>query len=92
MFVADSSVWVEMYRARWGREASLLREAARREEQVAICGPILQEVLQGFRDAATFHREWKALMSFRFIDANRWTFLRAASLFRFLRRKGATVN
>jgi predicted nucleic acid-binding protein len=31
-------------------------------------------------------------MSFSIMETTRWTFLRAASLYRFLRRKGVTVN
>jgi predicted nucleic acid-binding protein len=31
-------------------------------------------------------------MTFTVTETTRWTFLRAASLYRYLRRKGATVN
>ena len=31
-------------------------------------------------------------MKFRMLETTRWTFLRAASLYRYLRRKGATIN
>lgn len=92
MFVVDSSVWVEFYAERWGREASMLREGIREAGQVSLCGPILQEVLQGFRDEAVFQREWRLLLNFTVFEATRWTLLRAASLYRQLRKKGVTVN
>ena len=92
VFVADSSVWIDSYAGRWSRETGLLRQAIDRDRQVALCGPILQEVLQGFRDGPTFLREMNTLMKFTLFETSRWTFLRAASLFRFLRRKGATIN
>ena len=92
MFVADSSVWIEAYAGRWGREASLLREACDRGGDVALCGPILQEILQGFRTEAVFQREWRHLLSFAVFETTRWTYLKAASLFRMLRRRGVTVN
>jgi predicted nucleic acid-binding protein len=93
VFVVDSSVWIEFYRDRWGREASLLREAVERDgDAVALCGPILQEVLQGFREAATFARELRRLQEFTVFETTRWTWLKAAALFRRLRAKGVTVN
>lgn len=81
-----------MLAERWGRETLLLRESIRQVNKIRLCGPILQEVLQGIRDEAEFQREWRNLVQFRFLETTRWTFLRAASLYRFLRRKGATVN
>lgn len=92
MFVADSSVWIDLYAARWGRESSLLREACDRSGDVALCGPVLQEVLQGFPEEAVFQREWRRLTNFTVFEATRWTFVKAASLFRLLRRKGVKVN
>ena len=93
MFVVDSCVWIDFYRDRWGRESSLLRDAIERDNAaVALCGPILQEVLQGFRDAPTFSREARRLQEFTVFETTRWTWLKAASLFRFLRGKGVSAN
>jgi predicted nucleic acid-binding protein len=93
VFVVDSCVWIESYAGRWGRESSLLREAIENDDAaVALCGPVLQEVLQGFGDRATFESEARRLQEFMIFETTRWTWLQAASLFRFLRRKGATVN
>ena len=92
MFVVDSSVWIDLFAARWGRETLLLREAIGRVNRIRLCGPIVQEVLQGIRDEAAFQREWRNLLRFAFLESTRWTFLKAASLYRFLRRKGVTVN
>ncbi len=92
MFVADSSVWIDFYASRWGRETHLLKEAIGRVNRIRVCGPVVQEVLQGIRSEAEFQREWRNLLCFRYLEATRWTFLRAASLYRFLRRKGVTIN
>ena len=92
MFVADSSVWIDLYAARWGRESALLRDACDRTGEVALCGPVFQEVLQGFRDEDVFQREWRRLLNFTVFETTHWTFVKAASLFRMLRRKGVTVN
>ena len=92
MFVVDSSVWLEFYAARWGREAILLKKAIEEERKVGLCGPILQEVLQGIRSEAVYQREWRNLLTFSVLETTMWTFLRAASLYRFMKRKGFTVN
>lgn len=92
MFVADSSVWIGYLVGRWNRETLLLQASVRQVNRIRVCGPILQEVLQGIRKEADFQREWRHLLCFRFLETTRWTFLRAASLYRFLRRKGVAVN
>lgn len=92
MFVVDSSVWIDFFNGRPGREVALLDRAIENQDLIHLCGPILQEVLQGFRREEDFQRRWRHLMTFGVIETTRWTFLRAASLYRFLRRKGATVN
>ena len=91
MFVVDTCVWIEYFADRPVREVELLTEAIRRGS-LAVCGPILQEVLQGMRSEADYQREWRRLMKFRMLETTRWTFLRAAALYRHLRRKGSTVN
>jgi predicted nucleic acid-binding protein len=92
VFVVDSSVWIDFFNDRSGREVALLDQAIATQESIHLCGPILQEVLQGFRKEEDFQRRWRDLMKFGVLETTRWTYLRAASLYRFLRKKGATVN
>lgn len=92
MFVVDSSVWIDFLAGRSGREVDLLDQAVKDQTHIYLCGPILQEVLQGIRKEADYQREWRNLLGFFFLDATRWTYLRAAGLYRMLRRKGLTVN
>ena len=92
MFVADSSVFIDFLNARPGREAALLERAIEDEDKVCLCGPILQEVLQGILAEAEYQTAWRRLLDFTVFETTRWTFLRAASLYRFMRKKGATVN
>lgn len=91
MFVVDSCVWIGFHADRPGREVELLDQAIRRNS-LATCGPILREVLQGIRSEDEFQRQWRRFMTFTLLETTRWTFSRAASLCRFLRRKGGTVN
>jgi hypothetical protein len=92
VFVVDSSVWIEHFADRPGREVEFLRKAIEEATEVFLCGPILQEVLQGIRKEPDFQKEWRNLVSFPSLESTRWTFLGAATLYRFLRRKGITVN
>lgn len=92
MFVVDTSVWIEFFASRFGREAALLRNAIEEDGEIWICGPILQEVLQGFRSESEFQEELRNLLDFTMLETTTWTYLRAAMLYRQLRRRGLTVN
>jgi predicted nucleic acid-binding protein len=92
VFVVDTSVWIEFYALRFGRETGLLRQAIEEDGEIWICGPILQEVLQGFRSEREYHEELRNLLDFTMLETTSWTYLRAAALYRQLRRRGVTVN
>jgi predicted nucleic acid-binding protein len=92
VFVVDSSVYIDLLGDRPGAEVERLARALEDEEKVCVCGPILQEILGGLRNEADYQREWRHLMSLTVLETTRWTFLRAASLYRYLRKKGTTIN
>ena len=58
---------------------------------MALCGIVLQEVLQGIRNQNSFVLVRERLLKFPFIEANLDTWLLAASLYRDLRAKGITM-
>jgi len=90
VIVVDSSVWIDYLSDRPTREVGLLKSSMDDIERVAVCGPVLQEVLQGYRAERDFKRTRLSLSKFPFLETTRWTFSRAASLYRRLRRKGCT--
>ena len=90
--MVDTSVWIDFFNDRCGREVARLDQAIATQESIHLCGPILRKVLQGFRKEEDFQRRWRDLMKSGVLETTRWTYLRAASLYRFPRRKGATVN
>lgn len=55
----DTSVWVEVFR----RDDPLDLEALVSLEEVATCLPVVQEVLQGFRDEGVFRTACQALLA-----------------------------
>lgn len=92
MVVVDTPVWIDYLGGRATREAVLLDQAVERVGCVALCGPVLQEVLQGIRGDREFRRLRLQLSKFPLLEATRGTFSRAAGLYRTLRGKGFTVG
>jgi predicted nucleic acid-binding protein len=92
VFVADSSVWIDYFRGILTREVKVLRDSLHRVDRVLLCGPILQEVLQGIKDDRDFRRERLRLSKVHFLEATFWTFSRAASLYRRMRSRGFTLG
>jgi hypothetical protein len=63
-------------------------------DEVVVCLPIIQEILQGFRDENAFRVARAALLAIPIVESplGRDVFLEAADLFRQARRAGLTVR
>jgi len=87
--LVDSSVWVEVFR----RDGFRIESAVDLEE-IATCLPVIQEVLQGFRDEAAYRTAREAMLSFPLVESPLGpdVFDRAVDLFRLARRAGLTVR
>ncbi len=59
MILVDTSVWIEVFRARWPLDLEGVLEF----DDVATCLPVIQEVLQGFRDEGAYRRAREAMFS-----------------------------
>ena len=90
MILVDTSVWIEVFRSR--RPLDL--EATLDFEDVVTCLPIVQEVLQGFRDEDPYRRARDAMLSLPMVESPLGSdvFLEAAGLYRAARRDGKTVR
>ena len=90
MLLVDSSVWIEIFR----KPAQLTLTSIGDVDDVVTALPIVQEVLQGFRDEGAYQVAREAMMAFPMVEspipAER--FLEAADLFRAARRAGVTVR
>ncbi|MBZ5639583.1 MAG: PIN domain-containing protein [Acidobacteriia bacterium] len=90
MVLVDTSVWVEVF-----RKATRFRlESVVATDDVATCLPVVQEVLQGFRDERAFALARDAMLSFPVVESPLRTevVLEAANLHRAARRGGLTVR
>lgn len=90
MYLVDTSVWVEVFR----RPARFDLESVVDLEEVVTCLPVLQEVLQGFRDDRAFRVARDALQALQMVEAplGMAVFEQAVDLYRLARRAGATVR
>ncbi len=90
MILVDTSVWIEVFRAR--RPLDL--EAILDFDDVVTCLPVIQEVLQGFRDERTYRRAREAIFSLPLVESplGADVFSEAVDLYRGARRGGLTVR
>jgi predicted nucleic acid-binding protein len=90
MVLVDTSVWIDTFRSRRPLDLQGLVEL----EEIATCLPVIQEVLQGFRDERAFRLAREAMMSFPLVEAplGERVFLHAVELYRAARRAGLTVR
>jgi hypothetical protein len=90
VILVDSSVWVEVFR----RRRPLDLESILDFDDVTTCLPIVQEVLQGFRDEAAYRRAREAMLSLPVVESplGESVFVHAVELFRAARRGGITVR
>ncbi len=90
MYLIDTSVWIEVFR----RPARLDLESVVDLEEVVTCLPVLQEVLQGFRDDRGFRVAHDAMHALPIVEAplGLVVFEQAVDLYRLARRAGATVR
>lgn len=90
MYLVDTSVWVEVFR----RPPRIDLQALIDFEEVATCLPVIQEVLQGFRDERAFRLARDAMHALPIVEAplTMAAFEAAVDLYRVARRAGVTVR
>jgi predicted nucleic acid-binding protein len=88
--LVDSSVWIDVFR----RRAPLDLEAAVPFEDVVTCLPVIQEVLQGFRDERAFRLARESMLALPLVDdpLPRERFTAAVDIYRQCMSRGRTVR
>lgn len=89
LVLVDTSIWVEFFLGKNEavRGVTPLMEA----DRIAICGAVLQEVLQGARDARAFETLKTRLALWHHEAEQLEDFIRAAEMYARLRWRGLTV-
>jgi predicted nucleic acid-binding protein len=88
--LVDTSIWIETFRA---RPRVRLDEAVDFDD-VVTCLPVVQEVLQGFRDERAYHLAREAMLALPIVESplRLEVFDEAAAIYRTARRAGLTVR
>jgi hypothetical protein len=90
VLLVDTSVWIEVFRS--GTTFQL--ESIADLEEVVTCLPVIQEVLQGFRDERAFQVARESLHALPIVESplTRSVFDEAIDLYRRGRQAGVTVR
>jgi predicted nucleic acid-binding protein len=92
MMVVDSNTWADFFNGTPTPHVERLEVALREEEDLAVLPIIITEVLQGFRSDTGFRRARRVIVGLPVVQPTVDCHVRAALLFRSLRRKGVTVR
>ena len=90
MLLVDTSAWLEVFR----KPARLDLDDIGGLDEVVTCLPVVQEVLQGFRDEAAFRVARDAMLALPCVESplRQERFEEAVALYRAARRAGFTVR
>ena len=90
MKLVDTSVWIEVFRARHPLDLTAVVDF----DEVVTCLPIIQEVLQGFRDEGAYRRARDAMFALPLVESplEASVFSEAVDLYRSARRSGLTIR
>lgn len=92
MVLVDTTVWIDFFADRDEPHVATIQKLIENEEDLSLCGVILAEVLQGIRSDTEFMTTKEYLGDLIFLPMRQATFLRAAELYRFLRKSGITIR
>jgi predicted nucleic acid-binding protein len=88
--LVDTSAWIEIFR----QPSRATLEKSVDFDDVVTCLPVLQEVLQGFRDETAFVRARESMQALPIVEnpMRQDVYLQAADLYRAGRRAGVTIR
>jgi hypothetical protein len=92
MVLVDTTVWIDFFAGRNESHVMSLQELIESEEDLSFCGVILAEVLQGIRSDVEFVKTKEYLNDLIFLPMRHATFVQAAEIYRYLRKKGVTIR
>jgi len=90
MILLDTSVWIEIFRTK----GPLRIESILEFEEIVTCLPVIQEVLQGFREERAYRTARDAMTALPIVESQmeESLFIEAAGLYRAARRRGLTIR
>jgi predicted nucleic acid-binding protein len=90
MILIDTSIWIEAFK----KKSPIRIDALVEFEEIVTCLPVIQEVLQGFREERAYRTARDAMMALPIVESpmEESLFIEAAELYRAARRQGLTVR
>jgi predicted nucleic acid-binding protein len=92
VILVDTSVWIDFFSGRDQPHVAVLEQSILDDEDLALCGIILTEILQGIADDATHRRVRRYLGPLILLPMPERVFVRAADIYRKLRKTGITIR
>ena len=92
MILVDTNVWIDFFAGRNLPHVVTLEQFIQDNEDLALCGIILTEILQGIGDHATHRRVQRDLGPLIMLPMPDAVFVRAADIYRKLRKQGITIR
>ncbi|VAX38158.1 hypothetical protein MNBD_UNCLBAC01-583 [hydrothermal vent metagenome] len=92
MVIIDTSVLIEFFSGRKIKEVFQLIKLLENRSNIAVCGVIYQEVLQGIDSDKDFRNIKAILDEFIYLDFSKHLYLESCQMYRALRKKGVTIR
>lgn len=92
LVLVDTTVWIDFFAGKDLAHAATLERLIKNREDICTCGIILTEVLQGIREKGEFRKTRELFSTMIFLPMPYSVFLRAAEIYRALRRRGITIR
>jgi len=92
VILVDTSVWIDFFAGRDSPHVATLECLVVDNEDLALCGIILTEILQGIADDTTHRRVRRYLSPLLMLPMPDTVFVRAADIYRKLRKTGITIR
>ena len=93
MIIVDTSVWIDFLRGENSSEQRILHGLIESDEEIAITGIILAEILQGIKDDKEFRTTRDYLLEYPIYEPKGTiTYIDAARIYGACRKKGKTVR
>ena len=92
MILVDTSVWIDFFAARNRPHVAKLEQLILDENDLALCGIVLTEILQSIGDDAAARRVRRYLSPLLMLPMPEAVFISAADIYRTLRKRGITIR
>ena len=92
MVLVDTTVWIDFFAGHSQPHVTALVELIENEADLCLCGVIMAEVLQGIRSDKDYIKTKDYFGDLIFLPMEQATFVRAAEVYRSLRKLGITIR